>query len=265
MQGLRTQGRVAVLTGAGVSAESGVPTFRGEEGYWKLGSRNYQPQELATAAAFAEYPREIWHWYLYRRSVCRAAAPNDGHRALARLQQRLGDRFTLVTQNVDGLHRRAGSSDPFEIHGNIDFLRCAARCSDATSAIPDDLPEVTRDQPLSAADHARLRCGDCGGPARPHVLWFDECYDEALFRAETAFERATSAELLIVAGTSGATSLPIQIGMNCARAGVPMVDINPQDNPFGELARRSAGGGFEIRSAAAAALTAIAEVVAPPC
>ncbi|MEM6296621.1 MAG: Sir2 family NAD-dependent protein deacetylase [Myxococcota bacterium] len=256
-------GQLVVLTGAGISAESGIPTFRGPQGYWKVGSKNYHPQELATASAFGQLPREVWRWYLYRRTVCLGAGPNPGHDALARIERGLGDRFTLVTQNVDGLHRRAGSSDPFEIHGNIDRFRCSVRCTDATYALPDDLPAQTRDAPLDDETYARLRCPDCGALARPHVLWFDECYDEALFRASSAYARAAAGDLLIVVGTSGSTSLPIQIGMHCAQRGIPMIDINPEDNPFGELAR-STGAGLELRTAAASALTTIASIVAPP-
>jgi len=99
-------GKVIGLTGAGVSAESGIPTFRGKEGYWTVGSRDYHPQELATHEAFTEMPWEVWAWYLYRRGVCRAAAPNAAHEAFVRLDKALGDRFALITQNVDGLHRR---------------------------------------------------------------------------------------------------------------------------------------------------------------
>src|SRR2546426_10737611 len=106
----RRPGHVIALTGAGVSAESGIPTFRGRDGYWTVGSRDYHPQELATHAAFARMPWDVWAWYLYRRGVCRAAAPNPAHHALVRLAAH--PRFALVTQNVDGLHRRAGSPAP---------------------------------------------------------------------------------------------------------------------------------------------------------
>jgi NAD-dependent deacetylase len=123
-----SRGLIVFLTGAGISAESGVPTFRGPEGYWRVGSRHYQPTELATAAAFAQIPEEVWRWYLYRRAVCRVAEPNAAHLALVEAERRLGERFLLVTQNVDGLHGRAGSSAArtYQIHGNIDFCRCAA-------------------------------------------------------------------------------------------------------------------------------------------
>src|SRR6185312_3235449 len=112
---------IVVLTGAGVSAESGIPTFRGKEGYWTVGSREYHPQELATHAAFTRMPWDVWAWYLHRRAVCRRAEPNAAHHALARLP------CDLITQNVDGLHRRAGSR-PYAIHGDIDHMRCADDC-----------------------------------------------------------------------------------------------------------------------------------------
>ena len=155
-------GRICVLTGAGISAESGIPTFRGPEGYWQVGSKNYHPQELATQQAFREHPREVWRWYLYRRTVCRRAAPNAGHVALVRIEQALCGRFVLVTQNVDGLHAHAGSQRPYEIHGNIDRFRCASRCSNRTHLLPEDLPAIDRDTPLSDEVFESLRCPDCG-------------------------------------------------------------------------------------------------------
>ena len=117
---------VVFLTGAGISAESHIPTFRGEEGYWTVGSKHYHPTELATRQAFSELPMDVWAWYLFRRTVCRRAEPNPGHLLLARLEKHLGERFLLVTQNVDGLHLRAGNSleKTYQVHGNIDFMRC---------------------------------------------------------------------------------------------------------------------------------------------
>lgn len=253
------RGSVVVLGGAGLSAQSGVPTFRGPNGYWTVGSRNYQPMELATASAFSKMPTEIWRWYLYRRTMCRRAAPNPGHDALVRLETALGDRFALVTQNVDGLHLRAGHSPQrvFQIHGNIDFMRCAERCTDRLTPVPNGLPEFDRDTPLEEAVFSQLVCADCGGPARPHVLWFDEYYDESLFFAETAMRKATEADLLIVVGTSGTTNLPMQIGSHVAARGVAMVDVNPAQNPFSQLALRS--GGFHVTQDAATALPEIVE------
>lgn len=262
---LREDGLLVVLTGAGISAESGVPTFRGPEGYWTVGSRNYQPQELATAAAFARMPDEIWRWYLYRRSVCRAAAPNAGHRALVELDDAIGDRFVLVTQNVDGLHLRAGSpiERTLQIHGNIDFLRCARACTSELTPIPDAIAPKTKDDPLPEHELALLRCPKCGGRARPHVLWFDEYYDEELFKAESAMAAAADAALLVVVGTAGATNLPQQIARRVARAGRPIIDINTDDNPFAELAAST--GGHALRGSACALLPELAAAVIASC
>ena len=131
-------GQVVFLTGAGISAESGIPTFRGAEGFWRVGSRNYQPEELATFRAFRGMPAEIWSWYLYRYAMCRAAAPNPAHQALVELEQEIDDGFLLITQNVDGLHLRAGSSEQrtYQIHGNLEFIRCAAECSPERHPMP---------------------------------------------------------------------------------------------------------------------------------
>lgn len=250
-------GALLVLTGAGISAESGVPTFRGREGYWTIGSRNYHPQELATAAAFRQMPREIWRWYLARRAICRAAAPNAGHLALVAIEPTLAGRFTLVTQNVDGLHRRAGSSatTTLQIHGNIDECRCTAACGADRFPVPAVFDGLNRDDALGDDDFARLSCPRCGAPARPHVLWFDETYDELHYRAESAMARAAEAALLVVVGTAGATNLPMQIGHRVLRSGAPILDINVEDNPFSELAVRS--GGLALRGGAATVLPAL--------
>ncbi|MEQ1739336.1 MAG: Sir2 family NAD-dependent protein deacetylase [Methyloglobulus sp.] len=128
---LKTGDLITVLTGAGVSAESGIPTFRGPEGYWTVGSRNYQPSEIATQAMFQRNPKEIWKWFLYRRGICEDALPNPGHLAIVKMEKLLGSRFRLVTQNVDGLHLRAGSNidRTYQVHGNLNYMRCARECS----------------------------------------------------------------------------------------------------------------------------------------
>jgi len=264
------EGFIVALTGAGISAESGIPTFRGKEGYWTVGSREYHPQEMATRSAFQRMPREVWRWYLYRRSVCRAAAPNAGHVALADADRALGERFVLVTQNVDGLHLRAGSpiERTLQIHGNIDFMRCASACSPALHPVPDTIPAKSRDDELGDHELAQLRCPKCGAAARPHVLWFDESYDEQLFRAESALRVAAQAELLVVVGTAGATNLPLQIAAIVARAGRPIVDVNLDDNPFAAAARHH--GGHALRGSAAQLLpplvaTLAAAQAAKPC
>ena len=239
----RGSGLIVVLTGAGVSAESGIPTFRGPEGFWRIGSRNYTSQEMATRAMFTRHPDAVWQWYLYRRTLCGRAKPNAAHHALAALDRALGARFLLVTQNVDGLHRRAGHAPErtYPIHGNIHTMRCAASCTRATWPIPSCVGDKERDDPITKADRAALTCPTCGGPARPHVLWFDECYDEEHYRLESSLGAAARAALLITAGTSGATNLPLRMGAVAARHGVPLVDVNPGPNPFSRLAVSSGG------------------------
>lgn len=238
---LARPGSCLFLTGAGVSAESGVPTFRGKDGYWRVGSRNYHAQELATRAAFARFPHAVWGWYLHRLQVCRGAQPNPAHRAIAELAGPLAERFLLITQNVDGLHGRAGSpaSRTYEVHGNISQMRCSAGCA---GLVP--VPEGLLESPLVAAPDAargasdpRLCCPLCSAWMRPHVLWFDEFYDELLFRFESSLAAADEAALLVVVGTTGTTNLPLQIGERVARRRAPMLVINPEPNPFSELAR----------------------------
>jgi NAD-dependent deacetylase len=245
-------GRIVVLTGAGISAESGIPTFRGQEGYWKIGSRNYHPQEMATFEAFQRMPDEVWAWYLYRRSVCRAAAPNAAHEALVRMERRLGERFQLITQNVDGLHLRAGQSAErtWQIHGNIDYMRCANGCDAAIHPLPAALGD--RFGKMDKVDD-RLRgllvCPSCGGGARPHVLWFDEMYDEARYHFESSMNAMTGADALIVIGTSGATTLPTLLVQASIRSGIALLVVDPGDNIF-TAAAESAPSGLHARGSA---------------
>lgn len=247
------------LTGAGVSAESGIPTFRGSDGYWTIGSKNYRPEELGTQRAFSEMPYEIWSWDLYRRGVCNQAQPNEGHRALARIEERLGARFQLVTQNVDGLHQRAGSSRVFEIHGSQNLMRCFQECGPSVSRIPEALGEVEREAELSPAQRALLVCPDCGGLARPHVLWFDEPYEERHYRSQSALQAVQRASALVTAGTSGATTLPMKLARLASANGIVMIDINPETNPFSRMAQSS--GGLWMKESSSSAFSQLAELL----
>lgn len=242
----RTEQRLTALTGAGISAESGIPTFRGPEGYWTVGAKEYQPQEMATYAMFRRAPEEVWAWYLYRRGVCRRAEPNAGHLALVSLEERFGDRFTLITQNVDGLHLRAGSSPArtFQIHGHIEAMRCAKACSPDLYPLPDDLPPKTKGEGLTGADRERLRCPRCGEWARPHVLWFDEYYDEAYYRFDSSLRVAAQTGFLIVVGTSGATNLPNHIVRQVLQHGGLILNLDITENRFSELILASGRGYF---------------------
>lgn len=255
-------GNIVVLTGAGISAESGIPTFRGKEGYWTIGAREYQPEELATRQAFQTMPWSIWGWYLYRIGVCRAAAPNAAHEALVRLDAALGDRFALITQNVDGLHRRAGSAEArtFPIHGDISLMRCAAECTPNRYPLPD-LPTLGKGEAVPEAGKALLVCPRCGGMARPHVLWFDEMYDEPRYHYETIAARASAAGLLVIVGTAAQTTGPWTVLQRATRAGATIVDVNIEANPFSAIAEDSGGW---AKASAATAIPAIVDALLAP-
>jgi NAD-dependent deacetylase len=241
------QGRVLVLTGAGISAESGIPTFRGHDGYWVIGSKNYMPQEMATWEMFEQEPEEVWRWYLHRFGIVRDALPNAGHQALVALEHAIGDRFTLVTQNIDGLHRRAGSQRVYCIHGDAAWVRCASDCGLGRVDLPPLVPRGP--EPLGEKERHALTCPRCGKWLRPHVLFFDEFYDEENYRMDSALRAAARADLLLVVGTSGATNLPMQIGELAWRRGTAMVDVNPEANPFSQLAEDLPTGFFARGSA----------------
>lgn len=226
---------VVVLTGAGVSAESGIPTFRGAEGYWTVGSRNYTPMEIGTQRHFSAHPEQVWCWYLFRRAACHAAQPNAGHLALVELERRIGERFSLITQNVDGLHVRAGNSPErvYEVHGNGDRMRVGPGLREIRS-IPLGVGYAERGQ-VSLDAQSRALLSVEGRLARPHILWFDEVYEEPLHRSESAMAAAGRAGLFITVGSSGATNLPLHAAAAAARNGAVMIDINPEQNPFSQF------------------------------
>ncbi|MEO0895486.1 MAG: Sir2 family NAD-dependent protein deacetylase [Bacteroidota bacterium] len=242
----RGKGRLTVLTGAGVSAESGIPTFRGPEGYWNVGSVNYTPQEIGTFEMFQKNPEEVWKWYLFRRTVCHQSQPNPGHQAIVELEKILGDRFTLITQNVDGLHLRAGNSleRTYLIHGTLDYVRCSVSCTDQLYPFPKGIGDKDRDSDLTAEEMKLLACPNCGALTRPHILWFDEYYDERYFRFKSSLQVAKETELLITIGTSGATTLPVQVVDLALKSGATMIDINIEPNIFSHAAVEMGSGYF---------------------
>jgi NAD-dependent deacetylase len=251
---------IVFLTGAGISAESGIPTFRGDEGYWTAGSVEYTPMELATSQSFHRDPRLLWSWYLYRLGVCRAAEPNPAHRALAELESAIGDRFLLVTQNVDGLHLRGGNSleRTFQIHGNIEFMRCAADCSTRLWPLPDEVQPVARNTLVDDHTFDLLRCPDCGAMARPHVLWFDEFYDEEHYHWESSQLAMRHADLLVIVGSSGATNLPVRMAGLAGAYGVPVIDVNPDQDDFTGLIRTPEVW-IDVRESAGVAVPAVVD------
>ena len=213
---LRAGRPLAVLTGAGVSAESGLPTFRGPDGLWE-GNR---PEELATPGAFASDPVKVWRFYEWRREKVRGARPNEGHLALARLETVL-PRMTLITQNVDELHRAAGSRNLIELHGSIMRDRCSG-CEAVT--------------PAPSGPHNPLppRCGDCGCLLRPDVVWFGEMLPmDAWHQAECAAEASA---VFLVVGTSSVVAPASTLGLVAARAGAHLFEINPEATPIAPLA-----------------------------
>ena len=218
---LRDAERVVALTGAGVSAESGVPTFRGDNGLW----RNHDPMSLATPDAFRRDPRGVWAWYRWRQALVRRCQPNAGHLALAELERRVPN-FVLATQNVDGLHRAAGSTDVIELHGNLFADRCT-RCGHVRSAWDDALGfEVDPGAP--ERDPELPSCERCGGLTRPGVVWFGENLPEGAL--ERAGRAAASSDLLLVVGTSGVVYPAAGLASIAARAGARVVVVNPQQS-----------------------------------
>ena len=258
----RSAQQITLLTGAGISAESGIPTFRGPEGYWTVGSREYHPQEMATYRTFQTQPYEVWRWYLYRMGICAAAEPNPGHVAVEAMERSLPGRFTLITQNVDNLHLRAGNSpeNTYQIHGNIFYTRCQADCGYGVQPLSEGLTGKDRGDELSSEEKGLLVCPRCGSTLRPHVLWFDESYDELHYRFQSSLEAAARTDLLITVGTSGATNLPNQVAWLVYQNGGTILDINIEQNPFSEIAESSPGGAF-IQGASAKILPEIAEIL----
>ncbi len=223
---LRAPGRIVALTGAGVSAESGLATFRGPGGLW----RGKDPMDLATPEAFARDPRGVWEFYDWRRSQAAAAEPNPAHRALAALEaSRTG--FLLVTQNVDGLHERAGSRAVVRLHGTLWRLRCVAEETETEDTRPSLLPLPPR-------------CA-CGALLRPSVVWFGEPLPADAFRA--AESAAREASLFLVVGTSSVVYPAASLPRIAAAAGAYVVEVNPETTRLsGEAHERLRGPAGEV-------------------
>jgi NAD-dependent deacetylase len=237
---------VVALTGSGISAESGVPTFRdAHKGLWA----RYQPEQLATPEAFERDPKLVWDWYAWRRDVVAGAEPNAAHHALVALAARV-PRFTLVTQNVDGLHERAGSADVVEFHGNILRTRCARDCGVVA-------------EPIERSDDAPPHCPSCGAFVRPDVVWFGEMIPRAAL--ERAFAAAQDCDVFFSIGTSSAVYPAASLAEVATAAGAWLVEVNPRPTPHSRLARYLlTGSAGEIMPAVVAALEARVDAAAHP-
>lgn len=203
---LNPQTKVCVLTGAGVSQESGVPTFRDKDGLWQ----KFRPEELANMSAFLANPKLVWEWYEHRRKVVREVKPNAGHDVLARMEKFFRT-FTLVTQNVDGLHARAGSKNLLEVHGNILRSFCV-ECEEFASA--EHLEAMTT-----------VHCQNCAGLLRPDVVWFGEMLPEDVWRKSQ--DAAESCDLFFTIGTSAAVYPAAGLPLLARQSGAYVVEINP--------------------------------------
>lgn len=225
------------LTGAGLSAESGLPTFRGSDGYWTMGSVNYTPQEVATLAFWEHQPWVVWKLTRHLLHAIQKNDPNIGHDSIARIDRILGDRCRVITQNVDAYHQAAGN-DPdrvYEIHGHAFQVRCGEDCQYPPKLLP--LPaSVASPEPELDMSSADLRCQNCGGFLRPHALFFDELYNDELYYLRKSLNAVRKAGLLVIVGTAGATTLPQEIVETAYEKGAFIVDINPDRDPFAEKA-----------------------------
>lgn len=208
---------IVVLTGAGVSAESGISTFRAaQSGLWS----DFDPLQLASPEGFAADPSLVWRWYMHRLMAVEAAAPNPGHLALAELE-RLAPAFTLITQNVDDLHERAGNAHTLHLHGRIGHFFCS-ECQTPYTLRPDDLTS-----PMPPV------CKFCTGYVRPGVVWFGEMLPEREMRE--AWQAADMCDLFLVVGTSGVVYPASQLPLRARRHGAPVIEINPEPSDLSPL------------------------------
>jgi NAD-dependent deacetylase len=217
---------IAVLTGAGISAESGIPTFRGQEGLWK----NYRAEDLATPQAYAKNPLLVWEWYKMRFETVLKAEPNAAHLALVNLAKE--KYLTLVTQNVDGLHERAGQGNILELHGNITKSRCE-RCGNL--------------QALQADFEIPPMCKRCGSRTRPNVVWFGETLPQAIF--QKAAEAFANCDVALIIGTSGVVEPAASLARLAKQQGAFVIEINPTETPLSFFAN------FFLRTSASEGMT----------
>jgi NAD-dependent deacetylase len=239
---IRTSRRLVVLTGAGISKESGIPTFRDAlDGLWA----KYDPQQLATPAAFRRNPKLVWDWYQYRRGLVAPASPNPGHYAIAELERYLSH-VVVITQNIDGLHHAAGSHDVIAVHGDIRQNKCFANCQGESTLINIDELEWDREAGPPS-------CPFCGAYVRPNVVWFTESLP--LDALERAFTLSQTCDVMLIVGTSGVVVPVATLPYYARENGAVLIEVNPVTTPITDIATlRLAGPAGEILPELVAAL-----------
>ncbi len=229
---LRQAEKIVFVTGAGISQESGIPTFRGKDGFW----RKYDPMKLATIDAFYEDPKLVWEWYEERRKNILDANPNPGHVSIAELEKH--KRISVLTQNIDGLHQRAGSSHVYELHGSIITIKCTVcNFKDQITAKFSELPPLCK----------------CGNMLRPDVVWFGEALPQDVWGS--AMEEASSCDIMIVVGTSLAVSPANLLPVYAKQSGATMVEVNIENTPM------SSSMDLSLRTSAAKALPGLVDMI----
>ncbi len=213
--------QISVLSGAGISAESGIPTFRGEDGLWK----NYRAEELATPQAFSKDPELVWEWYNWRRAIISSKKPNPAHYSCAKLEKIFNSKFTLITQNVDGFHRLAGAENVLEIHGNIFEVKCL-KCN----IIYEERSELDN-KPL---------CRECDGRLRPNIVWFGESLDQNILT--NVYDDLATTELLLIIGTSAVVYPAASFGALAKQNGAKILEINLTSTQNSQIADVSVQG-----------------------
>lgn len=222
------------LTGAGISTDSNIPTYRGTGGLWVRGSKLHKPEEFATYSYFIKHPEEFWQFILFRKKLFERAKPNKSHFELVEIEELLDERFQLITQNVDNLHIRAGSKKIFEVHGNNREVKCSLNCK-TILPFPKEVKGKDIDADLTKEDIKNLKCPECGAWLRPNVLLFDEYYDERTNKYDSSIAVAQNTAILFIIGTFGSTTLPMQIAQTTMNYEGTIIDINTEDNSFTDL------------------------------
>ena len=215
IKAIQNSEKTVVLTGAGISAESGVPTFRGEEGLW----RNFRAEELATPSAFQRDPKLVWEWYDWRRNLIKPLHPNAGHKVIASIEKKKPD-FKLITQNVDGLHRKAGSEECVELHGNIWKTRCTEE-----GKVTENLESPLKKIPPTC---------ECGAMLRPHIVWFGESLPSDAI--QSSYQAVENCDLMLVVGTSAVVQPAALLPGIAKNSGAFVIEVNAEETPVSSLA-----------------------------